>query len=194
MTDFLFIADTTQYSGNFEREMCAFVTGQVGDCGVGHDKAVIFEKTVPSKWQKKMEAIVENEADEHGCFRPVKIYPTPGFFNDGMGNHWPDEKWGTSEVTIAYQEAINDYQQKYKDSLPHLDAKTVEVIKYPAFQSVAIILGRKPSKGEFDFLVKRTKEFFEEEFKNYPNDKLLSCRLVRVETVTTETEEKSIII
>ncbi|KKK83825.1 hypothetical protein LCGC14_2789530, partial [marine sediment metagenome] len=31
----IFIIDTDSYAGNFEREMCAYITGRVGECGVG---------------------------------------------------------------------------------------------------------------------------------------------------------------
>jgi len=39
-----FIIDTNEYAGNFEREMCAYCTGQIGDCGVGEEEAEKFEK------------------------------------------------------------------------------------------------------------------------------------------------------
>ncbi len=31
---YLFVIDTDTYAGNFEREMCAYVTGQIGECEV----------------------------------------------------------------------------------------------------------------------------------------------------------------
>lgn len=34
-----FIIDTDSYSGNFEREMCAYITGHIGDCLVGFEEA-----------------------------------------------------------------------------------------------------------------------------------------------------------
>jgi len=39
-----FIIDTDQYAGNFEREMCAYLTGTVGECGVGDEFAELFSK------------------------------------------------------------------------------------------------------------------------------------------------------
>jgi hypothetical protein len=35
----LFVVDTDTYAGNFEREMCAYITGQVGECEVGEEIA-----------------------------------------------------------------------------------------------------------------------------------------------------------
>jgi hypothetical protein len=37
---YVFIIDTEQYAGNFEREMCAYCTGILGDCEVGEDALV----------------------------------------------------------------------------------------------------------------------------------------------------------
>lgn len=71
---FIFIIDTDKYAGNFEREMCAYMTGQVGDCGVGEDIAEDFEDQFPSEY-KKFEAIILKVPDDSGCFRPVQIEP-----------------------------------------------------------------------------------------------------------------------
>jgi hypothetical protein len=67
---FGFVIRTNEYAGNFEREMCAFVTGRVGECEVG-DKYVepkVFEQA------KKNGIDFENVmdvADDNGCFRPT---------------------------------------------------------------------------------------------------------------------------
>ena len=34
-----FIVDTDSYAGNFEREMCAYMTGHIGECSVGEEYA-----------------------------------------------------------------------------------------------------------------------------------------------------------
>lgn len=36
---YILVADTNQYAGNFERELCAYITGQYGECSVGADIA-----------------------------------------------------------------------------------------------------------------------------------------------------------
>lgn len=66
-----FIIDTDSYAGNFEREMCAFVTGRVGECEVGEELAVLFEKDY-----KPFENVV-NVADKRGCCRPCEIEFSP---------------------------------------------------------------------------------------------------------------------
>lgn len=61
--------ETNCYAGNFEREMCAFVTGQIGDCGVGDKEASKFETEFP-EWDIIFEEKVQQVQDE-GCYRPV---------------------------------------------------------------------------------------------------------------------------
>ncbi len=84
----VFVIDTEQYAGNFERELCAFLTGQVGDCGKGDDY-VDHLKDRPSFEN------VWHVPDDHGAHRPASIWATPGWSNDGKGNHskkpgkWP---------------------------------------------------------------------------------------------------------
>ena len=35
----IFVVDTNQYSGNFERELTAYMKGMIGGCGVGVELA-----------------------------------------------------------------------------------------------------------------------------------------------------------
>ena len=39
----VFIIDTNQYAGNFERAMCAYCTGMIGQCEVGEEMTILFE-------------------------------------------------------------------------------------------------------------------------------------------------------
>ena len=73
-TIYLFIVDTDQYAGNFEREMCAYMTGAVGECGVGEEYAKMFNEEEP-------DTIFDNnmlflDEDDYSCRRPVKIVST----------------------------------------------------------------------------------------------------------------------
>ena len=69
------VIDTDQYSGSFEREMVAFMTGQIGDCGVGDEEAATFVKEHPDM---DLEDVVSSQVDEIGCWRPATIWPSPG--------------------------------------------------------------------------------------------------------------------
>ena len=78
------VIDTDAYAGNFEREMCAYITGQIGDCCVGDKKAAlaaeelaevtIFNGEEQEPILEYFEYSVEHEGDEHGCYRPVQIW------------------------------------------------------------------------------------------------------------------------
>lgn len=72
-TKYLFIIDTNQYSGNFEREMCAYLTGCIGDCGVGDKMSRLFYDEVDDPDDELFENIAYIP-DEHGCSRPATIW------------------------------------------------------------------------------------------------------------------------
>jgi len=103
---FLFVVDTTDYAGNFERELCAYITGRVGECGKGQDQAKDFvEETGLQPFENVMD-----EPDEHGCHRPAAIYATPGWFNHGHGEHFEDTQEGEASGLIAYRVAVQKYR------------------------------------------------------------------------------------
>lgn len=104
----LFVIDTEDYSGNFERELCAYITGRVGECGVGDDMAKLFQKEVKDMGEEPFEHVMW-EPDEHGCHRPASIYPTPGWFNDGMGGAY--QPGGEEAALIAYRKAAAEYHR-----------------------------------------------------------------------------------
>jgi hypothetical protein len=72
--DWLFVIDTADYAGNFERELCAYITGRVGECGVGIE---MHERFTEETGLEPFENVME-EADDHGCHRPATIYSTTG--------------------------------------------------------------------------------------------------------------------
>ena len=75
-----FVIDTDEYAGNFEREMCAYVTGRVGDCQVGEDIAEkVRDEIEQSDFFDEIDRVVVTLPDDHGCHRPVSIGPTPGY-------------------------------------------------------------------------------------------------------------------
>lgn len=63
------------YTGGFERELCAYVIGAVGDCGVGEEMAELFDQDHPegTKFCDLREYAVF-ESDDRGCARPTSIY------------------------------------------------------------------------------------------------------------------------
>lgn len=135
---YIFIIDTGQYAGNFEREMCAHLTNQVGECGVG-DCYIKDVEEIEEEMREEfpevegimgtLEWIEENisQENEEGCLRPCAIWPTPGRTNNGMGAHTD-----ISEATPA---------------------------KYPAYESVAIFFDELPPPSVLDYMVARSKTF-----------------------------------
>jgi len=87
---YIFVIDTRNYSGNFERAMTAYCTGRYGECGVDDDQSLIFTKEVGSPDEYFSE--VYDTPDEHGCYRPTVIYSTPGWYNDGHGGMFKDNQ------------------------------------------------------------------------------------------------------
>lgn len=72
--DWIFVIDTEDYAGNFERALCGYLTGRIGECEVGVKEATAFmEETGMEPFDN-----VIDEPDDHGCRRPVTIYPTAG--------------------------------------------------------------------------------------------------------------------
>jgi hypothetical protein len=75
---FALIVNTDQYAGNFEREFCAYVTGAIGECGVGEELAEEFQEEEPSSGLFDLTSQV---MDDNGCRRPVSIYDDGDKYN-----------------------------------------------------------------------------------------------------------------
>lgn len=143
---YLFVVDTLEYAGNFERELTAFCTGIVGECEVGEKQALEFQKDHPEMVPVMMN-LVGRIPDEHGVMRPATIWPTPGYWNDGLGNEWKDEDWGKPETIEAYQASLA------KTSLN--PAEHTGPGRHPAYRSVAMVLNEQPDDDVLGFLVGR---------------------------------------
>lgn len=209
---FAFVIDTNQYAGNFERELCAYITGRIGDCQVGEVNAAKFQSEVGEPFEN-----VVDEADDHGCRRPVSIFPTPGWFNDGMGGHY-EEGVDLDKVTLKYRGKLVTEAQKQIDRVSAVipgttpgwtqeakdrelkmyqqkleDAKTAKPGHYPAYQSVAIFFSKKPTPDEIKIMKERTEAFkklpAEYSFRDYSKIKILGFRLI-----TTKIEHSEVAI
>jgi len=168
-----FVIDTDEYAGSFERELCAHITGQVGECEVGEENARRFEKAVDETIQKRMEVLIGLETDEDGCSRPVKLISTPGWFNNGHGGHFSEDAPGVEALALASRDqAIIDYANKtirrvYEDK--NYGSKKADgyiekylrepLTRHPAYQSVAICLNERPTNEEIDFMKSRAHSY-----------------------------------
>ncbi len=94
---FGFVVDTDTYAGNFERYMCAYMTGIVGGCGVG-------DKYVDESIEEKFKIEIAQVCDDNGCYRPCSITGT--------------KKYGAYNSVVIYlrenptQEIIDYLKQK----------------------------------------------------------------------------------
>ncbi len=204
---YLFIIDTDAYAGNFEREMTAYCTGQYGDCEVGLEIGSSFEKEFPKEFEE-FESIIGSKEDE-SCYRPCEIYPTPGRYNNGSGSHFDNDDSTLVEAkakSIEYAEKyylpliekakdkiskgiqVEDWTReivRYKSNIEN--ARTSAVVKYPAYESVAIFFETKPSTELIEFMKKRAIEYSKTPSSRWVQPfNIKGFRMVKEETITTE--------
>ena len=72
-TSYIFVIDTDSYAGNFERSMCAYLTGRVGECGVGGDEAELFNKETGVDKYDDRYWYVNSQMGDDGCRRPCEM-------------------------------------------------------------------------------------------------------------------------
>ena len=198
---FIFTIDTDHYAGNFERELTAYCTGHIGECGVGAEKAEMYEDEEKYRFNN-----IEQKADDHGCHRPCSIYPTPGFYNDGMGGVYTDES-DMNVVLENYKKSHIEYKEQGRHNYIRWDkegntTKNVERLdkeiedikkidsigKYPTYQSVAIYFNTKPTKKQIEIIKSRSEKYCNEDIGR--EFKILGYRLLEERVVTTLIEMK----
>lgn len=82
---YIFVIDTEDYAGNFEREMCAYMTGCIGQCGVGEEYAEVFRRETGLE---EVEGVIDTRQNDDDCFRPCLIMETPGWATLPNGTHF----------------------------------------------------------------------------------------------------------
>lgn len=169
MKSYTFIIDTNQYAGNFERYMCAFMTGIVGDCGIGEEYAEMYKNSglLP------MEDLIRYKADEHGVYRPCEIVATPGWINTGYKYYRIDnldeesvlaeyneniEKEAKKMESMIYQGKDAEYSKKQADQY-RKNHKKDKLSKWPAYNSVGIYMVVRPTDKEIALLKERAHAF-----------------------------------
>lgn len=146
-TSYTFVIDTDKYSGNFCREMCAYITGVVGDCGVGDDEqkkffeemelseddATPFQEVIEPKNESESpytKDLISMESDEYGCRRPCK------------------------EVSNLGWRSNNDGQCR---KLAECD--DASEFKHQAFMSVGIIMDHEPNESQVALMKDRARKY-----------------------------------
>ncbi len=204
---YIFVIDTDFYAGNFERECCAYLTGRIGECGVGGERAEEFLEEVEEGMASYFDEVILNIPDDHGCSRPCSIVPTPGWVNDGMGTHYKQGKDvpPTDEQQATYAKSWVDYKTPHvrsarlcyekgiagwtKEALDRVEQELVDCsnrkIDYwcDCFNSVGIYFCEKPSPEAITLMKERAKEFL-----SYKKINIEGFRLLKSETIVREIE------
>jgi hypothetical protein len=66
--EWIFVIDADMYIGYFDRNMCAFMTGQYGQCEVGKEEAA--SASIDPNLLDWFNNHVEQCPDDNGCLRP----------------------------------------------------------------------------------------------------------------------------
>lgn len=184
---FVFVVDTDSYSGNFERELCGYVTGRWDNETHGGDQATIAQKELlPEIWEYLQDHVINcmEEHDDIPYSTPVIIWPTAGWFNDGMGGHFKEGQ--EKEALEHHIKEVAAYEKQHNTKL-HISKG---LTKFPAYQSVGIFFDEKPPQHIVDVLKERAYKFTKE---YWPKHKIFGhkidvtgFRLVREATVKNE--------
>lgn len=169
------VVDTEEYSGNFEREMVAWMTGQIGECGVGSRIIEASRLDMSASLRSFCDHHIVRLPDdrEYPCRRPASIWPTPGWFNDGSGNLHRDDAdlavvqsaWEASrEERREHVRQIWSHDPDYAErTIREKDATFTEPGRWPAYLSVAAFFNEVPSDEMLAELTERAR-FFSAEY------------------------------
>lgn len=101
------IIETDKYAGNFEREMCAHITGVVGECEVGDKEA----QAMIADTGNSLDYIFQL-SDDRGTQRPVTITSTDICPRGEALLIFTDRELGEEEVEF-FKERAQEYADKH---------------------------------------------------------------------------------
>lgn len=166
-TTFVLVIDTDSYSGNFERQMAAYVIGAYDeDRYHGFNECLQFredgeEPAAPPLLQELSESVMTLPHTEYGHVSNT-IWATPGRLNDGYGGHF-------------------DAAEGQKG--------------FPAYESVAVFLEVEPTAEQLALIQERAVAYGTNRtnFSGEPDPvQIKGVRVIKVETETKTTVTQSI--
>lgn len=208
-SEFLFVIDTDKYAGNFERELCGYITGTHGGTH-GDKEAELFHAEETIEFNNVV--CIQNE---HGGSEPSTIWETPGWFNTGMGRYYRESDTDIEKQLKEYRDAVTEYHmphiQRIESIIKQLESgkeisgwtiagakreicRHQESIdeannlkaphKYTAYNSVGVWFSSAPSKEQVETMKRRTKVWAasQELNKQGREVKIDVFRLIRFET------------
>ena len=206
----VFVVDTEQYAGNFERALVAWMTGQVGGCDIGREEAAITDPLLSEHLSSWFQSFIRHIPDEHGCSRPAFIHTTPGWFNDGVGHHWRDTA-DPDDVKKTYTESVTQYHtaqatrdteraEREPEEQAALWCKSAERHRQqlreavakgpahaPAYLSVGCAMSRRPPDDVIVWMKSQT-ETFNNRSCRFSGDKPITVTGFRLITITETSE------
>lgn len=139
---FIFIVDTDHYAGNFERPMCAYMTGEIGECGVGDKAEKVFREEVknnPLVDDSGFSLVIQMPTGDYPCMRPCEIYPNPNWFNHGMGEHFRrDDPDAEKKALESHIKAVKDYYEPHLQHALDRKEKPLEERGHPSWTDEAL--------------------------------------------------------
>lgn len=181
----IFIVDTEQFAGNFVHEMCAYITGRVGDNMQGDKFAQMYEEETNKHPLSNVVDVLN-----HNYHSPCSVWATPGWFNNGMGGvfkrgqeqaaiqHYHEqanlhyrnlirqkisllqEIEGNRSIDDLRKRALYEEIKRHENQIKVVSA-TKQIRIYPAYLSVAIFFRPEPEPIEQIFLKLRALKFAE---------------------------------
>ena len=118
MKNYSIVIKTNQYAGNFERELCAHLTGIVGECEVGSE---YIDESITEIFEQS----IDTPADDNGTRRPVGL----GSQNEGAS--------GQDVVIYFDSEPTKEQVQIIKERL--LTFKPADWVKDLKFEGIELI-------------------------------------------------------
>lgn len=189
-TSTIFIVDTGNYSGYFEREMVAFMTGHYGDCEVGSEIA----EAARAEWKKSQKDSRDAWKDLEGDVDPYHafdVFPeqdvTPAASGDGIfGLPEPLQFEGDGCKRPATIWPTEGWEHDGKGNF----SKSNKPGSW-AYMSVAVAFDNLTPQ-QIQTLTKRARYFCEHsaEISNYPRNESIrfsGIRVVRRVVTTTDT-------
>jgi hypothetical protein len=126
MTKTIFVIDTDSYAGNFERDLCAYVTGVIGECSVGEEYAKLYYQET-GEVCSQFEDNIDRRSDDNGCCRPTSLYPTKGWLYDGGTGKVPEAEFNQEVANEKYRIHTAKY---FQDQLAHTEKIDVNNERY----------------------------------------------------------------
>lgn len=169
---YIFVIDTdSNHPNSFAQELGAFMTGVPSLMGFGktEEYAQSYRDDMGFRVDSYNDHII-HVGDEQGYF---STRSTPGWFSDGIGNHYRDGSISDEAVQAKYK-SDRAAHIKRTGSPPYGGSKE-KFSKHPAHQSVAIFMDRRPTDEEIQVMIERADKFV---FKGGQTPKIDGFRLL----------------